>query len=787
MIADNLNKLENDIKASYNELKQIEISRLPKEYQEVEYIESTGTQYIDTGITKIFNCEIELIAQQTELLSGFSTLLGANVSSSTFKVVFGYGSNSRFYSQSPNSGNDFIQSDVQQDILKHTFKYIATTNNVELLIDSISNSNNYITSTDTTVPLYLFARNKISEVSNYSKQKVFMLSFKDNNGKYIKKFIPCYRKSDNEIGLYDLVENKFYTNQGAGTFLKGKDIFDYAKNTNNLPTAINNAITTIKSYIPSATSENGICENAIPLNASAEVDGNSKQGENPSPDYPQDIEVIDGWNMIDYSMINTFVLQNTGYYYIAFPSNKTILDGKFKKNTQYTISFNGYGNSSRNGIFRFAYDDGTIQEIVIRGTTPTNYSITSFENKTISNIKITWGEGNSTFLKDLILIKGTEPKPYLPYGHIGLRQTNEDGSKEKIYDIDLADNSIARIGDIKDLLNINEKGIVELEKNIGKVVLKGDENWLSTSYQGIINGYLPIDSIKPGVNIALSNYFIYSQTALKYGCFSISGTMPWIIIQNITDINDLKTWLSTHNTEVYYELATPQKLTLPTTEPIKMWEGTNNFELITNLDTTYRITYYTRGKVTPPKPYTELEYIESTGTQYIDIGIKSDTIQNLEFKFMPTSLANRYQAYLSAYPDNFTVGAFESLTRTFLRYRTREIYRVQYISSIKPTTIAVYSDGIYFNGDRVSARLSTDTAISTTSDNLFIASTSLRTVPAAMRFYGLALTDLSGNLIADIIPVKHDGVVCVYDTVRKIYLTNSGTGEFIAGPEKTEE
>lgn len=40
----------------------------------------------------------------------------------------------------------------------------------------------------------------------------------------MRNFIPCYRRSDNVIGLYDLVENKFYTNAGTGNFLKGPDV-----------------------------------------------------------------------------------------------------------------------------------------------------------------------------------------------------------------------------------------------------------------------------------------------------------------------------------------------------------------------------------------------------------------------------------------------------------------------------------------------------------------------------------------------------------------------------------
>lgn len=36
--------------------------------------------------------------------------------------------------------------------------------------------------------------------------------------------IPCYRKSDNEIGLYDTVSNTFFLNAGSGTFTKGDDV-----------------------------------------------------------------------------------------------------------------------------------------------------------------------------------------------------------------------------------------------------------------------------------------------------------------------------------------------------------------------------------------------------------------------------------------------------------------------------------------------------------------------------------------------------------------------------------
>ena len=46
------------------------------------------------------------------------------------------------------------------------------------------------------------------------------------NNELILDLVPCYRNSDNEIGIYDLVNNNFLTNQGAGTFTYGNTSLD---------------------------------------------------------------------------------------------------------------------------------------------------------------------------------------------------------------------------------------------------------------------------------------------------------------------------------------------------------------------------------------------------------------------------------------------------------------------------------------------------------------------------------------------------------------------------------
>jgi hypothetical protein len=40
----------------------------------------------------------------------------------------------------------------------------------------------------------------------------------------VREFMPCIRKSDGAVGLYDFVEGVFYHNEGTGTFVAGPEI-----------------------------------------------------------------------------------------------------------------------------------------------------------------------------------------------------------------------------------------------------------------------------------------------------------------------------------------------------------------------------------------------------------------------------------------------------------------------------------------------------------------------------------------------------------------------------------
>lgn len=201
---ESINNLYNKKKAEYN----------PNfsNFQKVEYLESTGTQYIDTGIKclQTMSCEIE---------NNFKELVGTQ--------LFGaYSPPKRTHYGIVN--NEVYMPTVQNSVTKeHTFR-IDTGYHRYFLSSTVYKYDDEIIASGgfeftNSLNFYLFARNNNESVTNYCKSKTTMAKFWNNNT-LVRNFIPCYRKSDNKPGLYDLVENKFYTNQGTGEFIAGPEI-----------------------------------------------------------------------------------------------------------------------------------------------------------------------------------------------------------------------------------------------------------------------------------------------------------------------------------------------------------------------------------------------------------------------------------------------------------------------------------------------------------------------------------------------------------------------------------
>ena len=69
--------------------------------------------------------------------------------------------------------------------------------------------------------MLLFATNG-NEIS-YGKHRISRVKIYIDGNTLSFDGVPCYKNND-EIGLYDSVNDVFYTNKGTGTFIKGADV-----------------------------------------------------------------------------------------------------------------------------------------------------------------------------------------------------------------------------------------------------------------------------------------------------------------------------------------------------------------------------------------------------------------------------------------------------------------------------------------------------------------------------------------------------------------------------------
>lgn len=203
-------------------------SKIPEEYQEVEYIESTGTQYIDIGYAPKFDdsIKITLMPLQTLVdLAFFGVYDGPAQACELGQVGYGFRGN---------VGEENAPRVVVGQ--KFTFRYINgkwSYNGQEFGDAQSANASN---------SALLFGRYYANGATKLNKARVYRVEIANNNNVRVRDLVPCYRKSDNVIGLYDRANNAFYANAGTGTFLKGADVKRAVKDKAQVKTIYGNSV-----------------------------------------------------------------------------------------------------------------------------------------------------------------------------------------------------------------------------------------------------------------------------------------------------------------------------------------------------------------------------------------------------------------------------------------------------------------------------------------------------------------------------------------------------------------
>lgn len=166
---------------------------------------------------------------------------------------------------------------------------------------------------------------------------------------------------------------------------------------------------------------------------------------------------------------------------------------------------------------------------------------------------------------------------------------------------------IGKINDTyKDTLNVVYKDDgnyhLILNKMIGKIVLNGSETFYINAYAQTLGYNIFVykgltNSLANGDNSCKSNYFIHYSWGQFDSKDAIYQNSNWIMFKcdslNIgNDIDKFKEWLSTHNTEVYYALATPYELDLGIVDTLLSYDEVTNVFTDSDLLPTINVKYY---------------------------------------------------------------------------------------------------------------------------------------------------------------------------------------------------
>ena len=199
---------------------------LPSEYQRVEYIESSGTQFINLpyGFLTTDFVQIKSAIARTEGQENYMVAASqwntnnnrfamAGIAKSGGGSVFGCAIGNKSTTDGEMRGLFANDGNV------HEFVYrdgLFISPDINCACGFSAESGLIFGSETTNIRLFFgWASPTKGKIAYYIHEKA--------DGRKISLFA-CYRKSDGVIGMYDTENNAFYTNDGTGDFTKGADV-----------------------------------------------------------------------------------------------------------------------------------------------------------------------------------------------------------------------------------------------------------------------------------------------------------------------------------------------------------------------------------------------------------------------------------------------------------------------------------------------------------------------------------------------------------------------------------
>ena len=324
----------------------------------------------------------------------------------------------------------------------------------------------------------------------------------------------------------------------------------------------------------------------------------------PTPSSPQDIHTISGSNKVvvngknlipyqdkdftingvNFKTINgNLILNGTATFNIT--GDMLVNDNYLKVDVEHTTYYLTRTNVNSNLTVNLMGENSTLVAQFPRNSSDLSTTVSiSSSNKVYLGFFIPQGATFNNYDGGIMVSKaGGTYEPYI--------------SQEQ--EVDLGNIEYCKIGNYEDKFIRSNDGTWQLEKNIGKVVLDGTENWQYSS--GNTAFYIQLDNaLNPPNNntiFAYSNYFKgdTANHAVSSSYDYILGTntlgYTWFRYNSLTTTESFKTWLGSNNTSVYYILATPTYTQITGTlaeqlenvyQKLLSYSGTTNISQVNN-------------------------------------------------------------------------------------------------------------------------------------------------------------------------------------------------------------
>lgn len=191
--------------------------KLPSDYQELQYIESTGNQIIDTGygdnLDITINAKFEVLTADTNYFYGskqndkYFLNNGLYSKGGERPVILEYG-----WQEVEEISAELGIVELEQTISDNEFIVSINRQSTKLPLSTTKPSEN--------LKIFGCINTKGEDRPYGSGLRCYSFLIKDNNVT-VREYVPAKRKSDDKIGMYDLAENSFYFDEG---FLPGPEV-----------------------------------------------------------------------------------------------------------------------------------------------------------------------------------------------------------------------------------------------------------------------------------------------------------------------------------------------------------------------------------------------------------------------------------------------------------------------------------------------------------------------------------------------------------------------------------